>query len=120
MIITCPNCKKKFQIDATLVPKEGRDLQCGSCKHVWFYKEENENFSPLTLNENLVNNDVEEIKKLIKFCNLDWEEDCLMFHKNTTPIKTMSTAQARKPIYKSSVKSFDKFKEYFSILNNSL
>ena len=70
--------------------------------------------------ENLVTNDVEEIKKLIKFCNLDWEEDCLMFHKNTTPIKTMSTAQARKPIYKSSVKSFEKFKEYFSILNNSL
>ena len=60
MIITCPNCKKKFQIDATLVPKEGRDLQCGSCKHVWFYKEENENFSPLTLNENLVNNEIKD------------------------------------------------------------
>ena len=58
MIITCPNCKKKFQIDATLVPEEGRDLQCGSCKHVWFYKTENENSSPLTLNEDLVNNEI--------------------------------------------------------------
>ena len=60
MIITCPNCNKKFQIDATLVPDEGRDLQCGSCKHVWFYKAENENSSPLTLNEIIANNELKD------------------------------------------------------------
>ena len=60
MIISCPSCKKKFQIDATLVPEEGRDLQCGSCKYVWFYKKKNENFSPLTLNEDLVNNEIKD------------------------------------------------------------
>ena len=38
MIITCPACEKKFQIDATLIPNEGRNLQCGSCSHQWFYK----------------------------------------------------------------------------------
>ena len=60
MIITCPNCKKKFQIDATLLPKEGRDLQCGSCEHVWFYNTENENSSPLTLNEDFVDNEIKD------------------------------------------------------------
>ena len=60
MIITCPNCKKRFHIDATLVPKEGRDLQCGSCKLVWFYKAEIKNISPLTLNEDLVNNEIKD------------------------------------------------------------
>ena len=60
MIITCPNCNKKFQIVATLVPKDGRDLQCGSCKHAWFYKTENENSSPLTLNEGLANNEIKD------------------------------------------------------------
>ena len=60
MIITCPNCKKKFQLDATLVADEGRDLQCGSCKHVWFYKAENENSSPLALTEYLVNNEIKD------------------------------------------------------------
>ena len=60
MIITCSNCNKKFQIDATLVPKEGRDLQCGSCKHVWFYKSENEDSSLLTLNEDLINNEIKD------------------------------------------------------------
>ena len=52
MIITCPNCEKKFQIDPALVPEKGRDLQCGSCNHAWFYKPENESGSSLVLNEN--------------------------------------------------------------------
>ena len=60
MIITCPNCNKKFQIEATLIPEEGRDLQCGSCKNIWFYKTENENSSTLTLNEDLVNNEIKD------------------------------------------------------------
>ena len=52
MIITCPNCEKKFQIDPALVPEKGRDLQCGSCNHAWFYKPENESEASLVLNEN--------------------------------------------------------------------
>ena len=52
MIITCPNCEKKFQIDPALMPEKGRDLQCGSCNHAWFYKPENESESSLVLNEN--------------------------------------------------------------------
>ena len=70
--------------------------------------------------ENLVQNNKSEIHKIIKFCGLEWEESCLSFHKNKTPIKTMSTAQARKPIYNSSLKSFDKFKEYLTILEKDL
>jgi len=58
MIVNCPNCKKKFQIDATLIPEDGRDLQCGSCSHLWFYKEENKKSSPLTLSEDIVNNEI--------------------------------------------------------------
>ena len=52
MIITCPCEKKQFKIDSSLIPQEGRELQCGSCERVWFYKPENENEVPLTLNEN--------------------------------------------------------------------
>ena len=52
MIITCPNCEKKFQIDPSLMPEKGRDLQCGSCNHGWFYKLENESEAPLPLKEN--------------------------------------------------------------------
>ena len=41
MIITCPRCDKKFNVDASLIPQEGRTLQCGFCEHKWFFKTEN-------------------------------------------------------------------------------
>jgi len=41
MIITCPSCDKKFNVDASLIPQEGRTLQCGFCDHKWFFKTEN-------------------------------------------------------------------------------
>ena len=43
MIIECPKCNKKFQIDQNLIPNNGRMLQCGSCDHNWFFKFENKN-----------------------------------------------------------------------------
>jgi len=40
MIITCNNCNKKFNIDSNLIPDMGRLLQCASCDHKWFFKNE--------------------------------------------------------------------------------
>ena len=41
MIITCPCGDKKFNVDASLIPQEGRTLQCGFCERKWFFKKEN-------------------------------------------------------------------------------
>ena len=41
MIITCPCGDKKFTVDASLIPQEGRTLQCGFCERQWFFKTEN-------------------------------------------------------------------------------
>ena len=59
MIITCPCEKKQFKIDSSLIPEEGRELQCGSCERVWFYKPKNESEAPLTLNENISEKKIE-------------------------------------------------------------
>ena len=40
MIIECPACSKKFDIDEKLIPGEGRLLKCGNCEHTWFFKKE--------------------------------------------------------------------------------
>ena len=40
MIIECPACSKKFNIDEKLIPGEGRLLKCGNCEHTWFFKKE--------------------------------------------------------------------------------
>ena len=69
MIISCPNCNKQFKIDNSLIPDEGRDLQCGSCNHVWFFKTEDKNNEILKLKEEIISKDIEiknEIKEEIK------------------------------------------------------
>ena len=60
MIITCPSCKKKFNIDINLIPSEGRNLQCGSCEHIWFYKKEDPIPEPLQIDEDIVIRENEE------------------------------------------------------------
>ena len=40
MIITCPCNKKKFELDASLIPTEGKLLQCGACDRKWFFQKE--------------------------------------------------------------------------------
>ena len=37
MQISCPKCKKKFEVNEDLIPVEGRDVQCGSCDNIWFF-----------------------------------------------------------------------------------
>ena len=59
MIITCPNCNKQFKIDNTLIPDEGRDVQCGSCNHIWFYNIQEKNNEVLELKQEIFSEDIE-------------------------------------------------------------
>lgn len=36
MRLICPNCSAQYEIDATMIPDEGRDVQCSNCGHTWF------------------------------------------------------------------------------------
>ena len=64
MIIECPCKKKKFNIDINLIPAEGRNLQCGSCDRVWFYKKEDPIPEPLQINEDIAIQDNDDSDKL--------------------------------------------------------
>jgi len=59
MIITCPNCNNQFKIDNSLIPGEGRDLQCGSCNHIWFYNIQEKNNEVLELKHEIISEDIE-------------------------------------------------------------
>jgi len=56
--------------------------------------------------EKLVENKDQEVKKIIKYLELEWDETCLNFHKNKRAVSTASLAQIRKPIYNSSVEKW--------------
>ena len=66
--------------------------------------------------ESLVTNSEKEIKNLLKFCELEWDENCLNPEKNTRVIKTISYNQARQPIYKTSLKSYSNYDNYLKDL----
>jgi len=44
-----------------------------------------------------------ESRRLVDYCGLEWQEQCLKFHENKEASTTASTAQVRRPIYKSSI-----------------
>ena len=72
--------------------------------------------------ENLINNTENEIRNLLKNCDLEWNDQCLKFYNNKRVIKTASDIQARNKIYNSSIDSWKKYekhlKRYFVKLNN--
>ena len=59
MIIVCPSCRKKFEIDQNLIPKEGRLLQCGFCNEKWFF-----NINKKEVSENKLNFKNEKVTSL--------------------------------------------------------
>ena len=63
--------------------------------------------------ETLVSDSPNEIKKILNYCDLEWDDNCLQHHKNLkTPIDTVSLTEARRPIYKSSVNSWINYEKY--------
>ena len=86
MIITCPSCEKKFEIDQKLIPSEGRMLQCGSCDHKWFFKintdekivEEKNNIDTDNNSENYIDQSAKSLEKSLK----DKEEKIIPEKKN--------------------------------------
>ena len=71
--------------------------------------------------ESIVNNPEKETRKLLKFCNLEWDDNCLNFYENKkTPIQTVSVSQARKPIYNSSINSNLDYSKYLHDMYNIL
>ena len=100
MIITCPCEKKQFKIDSSLIPQEGRELQCGSCERVWFYKPEKDSEATLTLNENTYLNNVEpEIE--IKDKNEEFSKKLQQEKTIKSEIKKEKSNEIRKTIKKS-------------------
>jgi len=61
--------------------------------------------------EELISKPENNIRNLIKYCDLKWSQSCMKFYNNERPIRTASDTQARKKIYKTSIKSWVNFKD---------
>ena len=101
MQITCENCLKKFIVKDSLIPTNGRMLQCGNCQHKWFYLKnkfiEKENISNIEENDEAF---VEEFKDE----NVEKE------------IQKFIDKKENEPIQKSKTKSINYFNSFLVII----
>ena len=68
--------------------------------------------------EHIISNPETEIKSLLKYCNVDFEDSCLEFYKSNRPVKTASSEQVRQPIYKSGLDYWKNYSDNLTILTN--
>ena len=99
MIIKCVNCGKKFEVNSDLIPQNGRTIQCGSCDHVWFFKDKT---------------------KIVETKNDDLEKK--IENKIDSFSKVKKATQKNVTIYKNKKSSFsvDKIFSYLIVLTISL
>jgi len=61
------------------------------------------------VHERLVEDTEAEVRRLLDFCGLPFEESCLRFHQNARPVRTASSEQVRRPINRD---GFDQWRPY--------
>lgn len=66
--------------------------------------------------ESLTQNPEQEIRKLLSACDLEWEDNCLHFDKSEGLVKTASFYQVRQPMYTSSVRLWERYREFLGPL----
>ena len=56
--------------------------------------------------ENVVEDLEPEVRRILAFCGLPFEDSCVHFHENKRAVRTASSEQVRQPIYKSALNYF--------------
>jgi hypothetical protein len=59
--------------------------------------------------ESLIENPEAETRRLLQYCELPWQDQCLDFHRSKATVTTASSVQVRQPIYKSSLQRWKYF-----------
>lgn len=70
--------------------------------------------------EDLTENQEDETRKLMEYCDLDWEEHCLNFQETKRMVKTPSAGQVRRKMYKGSSEAWKKYEPHLQPLLKSL
>ncbi len=70
--------------------------------------------------EDLVADTEDQARRLIDYCGLRWEHECLEFHKSRNASTTASAAQVRQPIYSSSLQKWRNYEKQLAPLQARL
>jgi hypothetical protein len=70
--------------------------------------------------ERLVENTEQQVRAMLDFCSLPWEQNCLYFQKNSSAVYTASASQVRQPIYASSIGLWRHYQQQLEELSVSI
>tara|TARA_B000000557_G_C20795107_1_gene452883 strand:- start:418 stop:1890 length:1473 start_codon:yes stop_codon:yes gene_type:complete len=70
--------------------------------------------------EDVVDNLEQEVRRILNFCGLPFEESCLRFYETERNVKTPSSEQVRQPIFRDGVDQWRKFEPWLDPLKNAL
>jgi hypothetical protein len=61
-----------------------------------------------------------EVRRLLAYCGLPFEEGCLRFFENDRPVRTASSEQVRRPIYSEGVDQWRHYEPWLGPLEQAL
>ena len=70
--------------------------------------------------ERMVEDTEAEVRRLLDYCGLPFEESCLRFYENERPVQTASSEQVRQPIYREGMDHWRHFDEWLGPLKEAL
>jgi len=70
--------------------------------------------------EDLVEDFEQEVRRLLAYCGLPFEDACLRFFENDRPVRTASSEQVRQPIYKAGVDHWQHYEPWLEPLKSAL
>jgi tetratricopeptide (TPR) repeat protein len=70
--------------------------------------------------ETLVDDTEAEVRRLLDYCGLPFEEPCLRFFENARPVRTASSEQVRQPIYRDGIDHWKHFEPWLGPLKQAL
>ena len=77
-------------------------------------------FVHLIENERVIDDLEGEVRKLLDFCGLPFEQGCVDYHQNKRSVRTPSSEQVRKPISRSGVDQWRSYNEFLDPLRAAL
>jgi hypothetical protein len=61
-----------------------------------------------------------QIRRLLDYCELDFEEQCLRFYETERAVRTPSSEQVRRPIYTEGLEQWRNFEKHLGPLKEAL
>ncbi len=72
------------------------------------------------MHEDVVDDLETQVRRILDFCGLPFEQGCLEFHKTERTVKTPSSEQVRQPIYRSGLDYWRNYQQWLGPLKNAL